>query len=256
MADASVERFYDRLAADYHLVYHDWDASMSRQSASLHAVIGARLGTGSASVLDCSCGIGTQAVGLSRLGHRVTGTDLSRAAVARAVDEAAARAVRLPAAVADMRRLPFADARFDAVLSADNSLPHLLTGTDVLAALTGMRRVLRGGGLLMISTRPYDEILRSRPRTTAPQLSETADGQAFTFQVWDWHDDGERYDLRLFRLLPRDEGWHVEVGRTTYWALTQRQLTDFVLEAGFEAPRWHTTDSSGFFQPLLTALAP
>jgi glycine/sarcosine N-methyltransferase len=247
-------RFYDQLADDYHLVYADWDASTARQGESLDRLIRAA-GLGAdrpVSVLDTACGIGTQAIGLALRGHHVTGSDISPAAVGRAAREAERREVRLPVVAADMRQLPFATARFDGVVCADNSLPHLLTAEDVRAALGEMRRVLRDGGLLVISTRPYDEILRSRPVTTAPQLS----GRSITFQMWHWHEDGQRYDVELFRLLPEGDGddrWRVRVGRATYWALTRDELTGFVREAGFAEPTWHTPGSSGFFQPVLTA---
>lgn len=128
--------FYDELADDYHLIYSDWDASIRRQGDAL-------IGQDRAEVLDCSCGIGTQAIGLALRGHRVTGTDLSPRAAARAAREAARRSLSLRTAAADMRRLPFSDGRFDVVVCANNSLPHLLTEQDVHAALASMRRVLR-----------------------------------------------------------------------------------------------------------------
>lgn len=255
MSDSPVARFYDQLAPDYHLVYADWEASMDRQGKVLDAMIRAGLGTARAAVLDCSCGIGTQAIALARRGHRVTGTDISLAALARAASEARARGVPLEVAAADMRALPFADGCFDAVVSADNSLPHLLTAEDVRAALTQMRRVLRVGGLLVVSVRDYDAILRSRPASTPPQTSAAAGGRAVTFQLWDWHDDGERYDLEHFQLVPDGAGWSVVVRRTTYWALTRRRLTGLVLEAGFAEPEWRPAASNGFFQPVLTARA-
>ncbi|MFF0628526.1 class I SAM-dependent methyltransferase [Streptomyces sp. NPDC004296] len=253
--DSAVARFYDRLAADYHLVYTDWDAGTARQGRALDAVIRAELGPDDASVLDCSCGIGTQAIGLGLCGHRVTGTDLSATAAARAVREAARRGVPLAAAAADMRRLPFPEGRFDVVVSADNSLPHLLRPQDVRTALADMRRVLRSGGLLMVSTRPYDEILKTRPVSTPPQVHQSPHGRSVTFQLWDWHADGEHYDLEHFQLVPDGGDWNVQVRRTTYWALTREQLTQYVVEAGFTEPSWTTTENSGFFQPLLTARA-
>ena len=149
----SVREFYDALAADYHLIFPDWDASMTAQARALDAVVRARLGAGPHRVLDCSCGIGTQAIGLARVGHRVVGSDLSPAAVARAAAEAAARDAVLPVTVADMRELPYREAVFDAVVCADNSLPHLLTADDIRTAPAGMRRVLRAGGLLLLTVR-------------------------------------------------------------------------------------------------------
>ncbi|MEU6848136.1 class I SAM-dependent methyltransferase [Streptomyces sp. NPDC046716] len=250
----SVRRFYDDLAADYDRIFPDWDASIARQAGTFDALIGAELGTGPLRVLDCACGIGTQSIGLAGRGHHVTGTDLSPRAAARARSEAAARGVRLATAAADMCRLPFAAGLFDAVLCADNSLPHLLTADEVGAALTGMRRVLRDGGLLILTVRDYDDLRRTRPASTPPQLSTTPEGgTTITFQLWNWHDDGERYDLRHFQLIPDGADWRVRERTTTYWALTARRLTELVAAAGFTGLTWRTTETTGFYQPILTA---
>ncbi|MGP3921486.1 class I SAM-dependent methyltransferase [Nonomuraea sp. 10N515B] len=249
----SVRDFYDELAADYHLVYPDWDASMARQAKALDGLIRPRLGAGPHLVLDCSCGIGTQSIGLALAGYKVVGSDLSPVAAARAAVEAAARGTSLPTAAADMRSLPFTTSAFDVVLCADNSLPHLLSPQDLQTALLGMRRVLRDGGLLVITVRAYDEARRTHPTATPPQVTQTPDGQVITFQLWHWHEDGERYTLEHFQLLPAGSTWDVRVRRTTYWALTRRQLTDSVADAGFTGISWHTPATSGFFQPVLTA---
>ncbi|WEB45481.1 class I SAM-dependent methyltransferase [Streptomyces yunnanensis] len=256
MPETSVAQFYDELADDYHLIYADWDTSIRRQGDALDALIG----QDRAAVLDCSCGIGTQAIGLALRGHRVTGTDLSPRAAARAAREAARRSLSLRTAAADMRHLPFPDGQFDTVVCADNSLPHLLTEQDVHAALAEMRRVLRPDGHLLISTRPYDDLLRDRPASTPPQvhrITDCADSgeRTVTFQLWHWHDDGEHYDLEHFQLLPAGGEWRVKVRRTTYWALGQDRLASLAAEAGFADTRWRMPQETGFFQPLLVARA-
>lgn len=250
----SVARFYDDLADDYHLIYSDWDASIDRQGKALDAVIHLDRAT----VLDCSCGIGTQAIGLAQRGHRVTATDLSPRAAARAKREAARRGLPLHTAAADMRRLPFPDGGFDAVVCADNSLPHLLTEQDVHAALTEMRRVLRPAGVLVVSTRPYDDLLRDRPVSTPPQVHRDTvrsgdEGRTVTFQLWRWHADGEHYDLEHFQLLPEGGDWCVQVRRVTYWALGRDRLAALAARAGFVDPVWRLPEETGFFQPLLVA---
>ncbi|WP_328430208.1 class I SAM-dependent methyltransferase [Streptomyces sp. NBC_00443] len=255
MPETSVAHFYDELADDYHLVYADWDASIRRQGDALDALIGQNR----AAVLDCSCGIGTQAIGLAMRGHRVTGSDLSPRAAARAAREAARRGLRLRTAVADMRRLPFSDGQFDTVVCADNSLPHLLTEQHVYGALAEMRRVLRPAGLLLVSTRPYDDLVRDRPASTRPQVHQIADTdgeeRTVTFQLWHWHDDGEHYDLEHFQLRSAGGPWCVRVRRTTYWALGRDQLAGLAAEAGFVGVGWRMPQVTGFFQPLLVARA-
>jgi len=81
---------YDEISELYHLVYPDWPGAIEQQASALNLVIEKELNGGVVSILDVSCGIGTQALGLSALGHKVVGSDLSAGAVARAKREATA----------------------------------------------------------------------------------------------------------------------------------------------------------------------
>src|SRR4051812_42607157 len=110
-----VANLYDELAESYHLVFADWQASMERQGAWLESFIRAEW-PAAASVLDAACGIGTQALPLAARGYRVTASDLSTAAVARAAREAKLRGVELATAVADLRELSNVHGQFDLVL--------------------------------------------------------------------------------------------------------------------------------------------
>ena len=85
------DEFYDQLAPFYHLIYADWEASITRQAAALDSIMQEFWGAETTTILDVACGIGTQTLGLAQLGYQVTASDLSRAAVARARWEAAAR---------------------------------------------------------------------------------------------------------------------------------------------------------------------
>ncbi|GAA3675754.1 hypothetical protein GCM10022267_73230 [Lentzea roselyniae] len=174
--------------------FPDWDASMARQASQLSEFVPA-----GARVLDCACGIGTQA---------------------------------LPSLAADMRSLPFADASFDVVLAADNALPHLLTSDDVLAGLREMRRVLRPGGRLILSTRDYDTIRRERPVSTPPSVGP---GRTVWFQLWHW--DGDQYEQEMFQ-LNEAESWRVVVSKTRYWAVTCDEITELAERAGFGYLEW------------------
>lgn len=78
------EEFYDALASEYHLLFEDW-WSAAQWHGQVIAQVLSRRGFPSARLLDCTCGIGTQALPLARRGYSVTASDVSRAAVERAL---------------------------------------------------------------------------------------------------------------------------------------------------------------------------
>src|SRR5215212_5998659 len=159
--------FYDGLVADYHALFDDWWAAASWHGGVVAALLKARGVVPASSVLDCTCGIGTQALPLAAIGYRVTGTDISPRSVARARAEAQARKLPVPLEAADVRVLDeTVHERFDAVISCDNALPHLLTNTDLELALGSIRRCLRDEGVLLASVRDYDSLSAARPAGT------------------------------------------------------------------------------------------
>ena len=169
-AATGVAGFYDGLAADYHLAYGgDWESAVERQGAGLHELIQRAL-PGAADVLDCSCGIGTQAIGLARRGYRVCGTDVSESEIDRARLEAERLGAPVSFGVADFRDLSSVSGVFDTVISCDNAIPHLLDEDDVPKALQQMRARLRPGGLLVVTMRDFDRALIERPAIAPPEI--------------------------------------------------------------------------------------
>jgi len=252
MSDTVLD-FYQHLAQDYHLIYADWLRGIERQSNVLERVIRAHLPE-ARTVLDCACGIGTQAIGLARRGYTVHATDLSPAAVERAAHEAAAQGIALSVGVADFRTLAEqVPDTFDVVLACDNSLPHLIEDADLRRAAENMRDKLRPGGLLLLSIRDYDHLTLDRPRATMPQVLDGPDGPRIVFQVWDWAEDGRTYAFRLFILRPDGDGWRTTSHATTYRALLRAELNTILADSGFEDIRWHMPHDTGYHQPIVTA---
>lgn len=247
--------FYDELADEYHLIFADWDVSIARQAGVITGLL-QNLGLTSGALLDASCGIGTQAIGLAQTGFAVTATDISQASVKRCAREAAARGVPVTTGVADLRVLDVDGAGgFDAAVSFDNALPHLLDDADLNAACAALRRVLRRGGVLLASIRDYDEVLRRRPTGDLPRRYATEDGERIVFQVWDWLSD-DRYTVRHFIMEGNPGSWRVAERRTTCRALPRAALSDALRRAGFEDVVWRMPQETGFYQPVVAARAP
>lgn len=169
--------FYAGLAGSYHLIYADWEGATERQARALDATIRARVTPPPApALLDCSCGIGTQALGLAALGWEVTATDVSEHAVERCRREADERGLALSTQVTDMRCLTDeVRGRFDVVLSCDDAVSQLPGRWELMAALRGMRARLQAGGLVVIGRRDEDQTPADSPATTSVRAPTRAD---------------------------------------------------------------------------------
>jgi glycine/sarcosine N-methyltransferase len=259
----AVRDFYDELAADYHLMFESWEDSMTRQSAVLAPILERTCGPAAdVTLLDCACGIGTQALGLAKLGFGIVGSDISAKAIKRARFEAATRGVSAVFHVADMReldRIPETD--FDAVICMDNALPHLFSMDDIGAVALQAQAKLKNGGVFLASIRDYDRLVMEprmeRPSLQGPAFFRDGDRRRIVFQLWDWEgseaDDERRYTFHLYITRETPSGWTTYHGASKYRALLREELTNALHRAGFIDVRWLFPQETGFYQPIVVA---
>ncbi|HKO26407.1 MAG TPA: class I SAM-dependent methyltransferase [Solirubrobacteraceae bacterium] len=248
-------RFYDGFAEEYELAYGgNWESAMEQQGATLDALIRDLLPEARAA-LDCSCGIGTQAIGLARCGYRVVGTDISSAEIDRARREAQRLAVNASFSVADFRDLSGVEGEFDVVISCDNAIPHLLNESDVRRALEQMLSKLRAGGLVVITMRDFDRALAEKP-SIAPPVVVPGSPRRVLVRLHDWYADEPFYTVRFLVLTEADGGWLVKEHTTRYRAITRAELAAAATAAGFESIDWPTDRALIGDQQVMTARRP
>lgn len=247
----TVRPFYDELAPRHHLVYVDWDASIARQGAALDSVLREYF-PAIHDLLDVAVGIGTQAIGLARLGYRVTGSDLSLGAVHRAAAEAAQRGLDLPLHVADFQKLPVATATTGLILCCDNSLPHLQSPAAILGALREWYRCLRPGGGCLVSMRDYDEPQPPGTVEERPYGERTWNGRRYMLQQrWTWN--GPRYDVTLDMTGLEPSTPSLRPITTSYLAIPVAEVAQLMTEAGFGNV---VALADRLFQPVLVGFKP
>lgn len=250
----SVESFYDDMASSYHLIFDDWDKAIERQRAVLAPLL--RESGVFGAVLDCACGIGTQALGLARAGYDVEGTDVSKAAVERATREAVLRNLDIKFRVDDMRQLATCNAQqYGAVIAFDNAIPHLDSDEEVAMALTAMLRCLRAGGKALVSLRDYGVLLPQRPTMLPPSLYTDNGLRRIVHQVWDWQD-ARRYVVHLYITRQTNSlDWRSShfVGR--YRAITPEEVAALAVQVGFKHVQVLSPAITGYYQPIVTGIA-
>ena len=251
--EEGVTRFYDSTAENHHLVFKDWNATINWQAG----VFGPRIERGQTGsplhILDCACGIGTQALGLAARGHVVTGTDISAAAVSRARREAQDRGLSIRFEVADMRDLStIEESDFDAVLAADNALPHLQED-GLRRAAESMSAKLKTGGVFVATVRDYDAVVAERPTVQPPSFFDDGGRRRIVHQIWDWLDE-RTYRFHLYITRETDAGWTCDHYVSTYRALLRDELTAILVSAGFVDVRWLMPAESDFYQPVVLAV--
>ncbi|MGI8803699.1 MAG: class I SAM-dependent methyltransferase [Solirubrobacteraceae bacterium] len=130
-------------------------------------------------ILDAGCGSGRNMVDLARFGT-VTGLELADASVAKARSRGVGAVVQ-----ATLEEMPFAADRFDLAVSFD-VIEHL---DDDRRALRELRRVVRPGGLLVVTVPAYQ-------------------------WLWSEHDvvnhHRRRYTRRTLEAAAADAGWQTE----------------------------------------------
>jgi SAM-dependent methyltransferase len=244
--------FYDDLADYYHLIFDDWKESIERQARVLNNLLFKETNLSCVDLLDCACGIGTQAIGFAHAGHRVVASDLSRTAVDRAKREAKLRGLDISFFVSDMTSLEeIAKSDFDVVAALDNALPHL-TAAEIEKAVRVIGSKLKAHGLFVASIRDYDKLIFERPAIQEPAFYGKGGDRRIVHQVWDWVDE-EKYVVHLFISALCGEKWASHHFATEYRCLLRSDLSSALARAGFEQVRWLMPDESGYYQPLVLA---
>lgn len=229
----SASDFYDAMTPFYHLIYPDWEESIRRQAALLDAIIHDYWDDTVNSILDVSCGIGTQSLGLAQLGYQLTASDLSAASISRAKTEAQKRHLAIRFSVADMRRVLQHHARpFDLVISCDNAVPHLLNDDDIRQALRQFYQCTRAGGGSLISVRHYEQEMRTGVEVLPYGVRDDQGARYLVFQVREWR--GSHYDVAMYFVEDRGgTACTAQVTRGQYYAVPIDRLLTLMREAGF-----------------------
>ena len=246
------QTFYDSMASSYDKLFLDWQATTHEQAKILNRIFENEGFDKSAKILDCACGIGTQAVGLAALGYCVTASDISEGELAEAKKRAEENQVQIHFERADFCALSetFSE-KFDIIICMDNALPHMLSHEDLEKAVRSIADRIAEGGIFVASIRDYDALLQDKPPYSPPYIHQTEQGKRVSFQTWVW--EGDHYKLTQY-IIDDEETLTVSKFDCEYRATRREELTNLLLESGCTKVQWKFPEETGFYQPIVVAV--
>jgi SAM-dependent methyltransferase len=226
---------YEMLAADYDWMFDD-GALANGRAINLPATARLLQRVSRASgVLDAACGTGVDAAVLARRGFTVWAADGSEAMA----EEAAARFRRERLAIPLLRSrwedLPATTSeRFDVVLCVGNSLVHAVGRKSMVQALTGLRRVARPGGYVVVDSRNWEKLHAERQIIQVADRLVTRGGRrCLVFYAWEVPDHlGEEHIAHLVFVFENGDQIEPHEYQITFRPFTVSELRERLELAG------------------------
>ena len=233
MSCHGTEEFYNSIAEKYHWFFSSWEGIMEHQMKNLIPVLQK---FNVRSVLDCACGTGLQSIGLTKAGFNVIGTDLSSNMLIRAKENASIANTHIEFKQSDFREVRSkVDGDFDSVICMGNSIPHLMTESDISVALNNIYSCVKNNGIAIFEMRDYDKMLSDKPRFLPMRINEKKDGNLVSvLYVFDYLVDVIRFNIvyLIEDLLTGDK--HMEVESVDYNPIRREFFLNLLSKAGFK----------------------
>jgi SAM-dependent methyltransferase len=192
------------------------------------------------SVLDCSCGWGTQAVPLAKLGWHVTACDVSESNMDDARKYAGEEGVSLDFRICDMRDLAqLFNQQFDWVVSC-YALYEIPTDEDLLQAVRGIHTALKPGGKCYLRFRDMDDLVDELPRHVFREERRVPNGRIIWIQDWEYESESTVIAMDAFlredeRRDPSDHlRWTTETIGVRKKVLRKTELERVLVSEGFD----------------------
>ena len=254
-----VARQYDRISKRYDDWFPDnWPAPVKSEGTALHSLIRDLGHVGTCNVLDLTCGIGTQAIGLALHGHKITAMDISAGQLGRAEKEE--RNIAHPADTpitwikGDAGRAgAYVAGPFDVVISFANSLPLLGSRDKVTSAIQNAHALLKAGGHIIVSMRDHTLLRKDTPYLIDSGRFQNGQNEGVWLETGEWVDDGYRYHSHIIFVYTKPEYKTYHYPFPPLDAITKQETLGLLTECGFTDAEMIDRESGAFPCPVYSA---
>ena len=163
------------------------------------------------------------------------------------------RGLQVKYSVADMREAyAHHSKRFDLLVSCDNSVPHLLTDSDILKAFREFFCCLKHRGGCLITLRDYENECREGIQVKPYDVRVENGIKHIILQTWEF--SGDIYELTMY-IIRDDQKKEVktQVLKSKYYAISTSKIIKLLKDTGFRSVKQIESD---FYQPVIVATKP
>jgi len=224
---------YDQFSLDYHWLFSD-NVLAGKPFLEHFGNLLDSLSSKS-KLLDCSCGIGIDAIALSQRGFPIWGSDLSPGMIARARERSAEQGVEISFTVSAWRDLPTVfNHKFNVTFLLGNSIGHCNNREEMIASFQGIRAILDDDGALILDSRNWEKLDRERIRFTPMGIRIRNGLRCIPLYVWNFPSLFEEEHLIEVVFLFEDQGSIYERHYPiTYHPYRYSELCERLSQAGF-----------------------
>lgn len=199
------------------------------------------------SVLDLTCGTGSQLFWLAKRGFKVTGVDLSPALLNIAKEKAQKEKLDVPLLEGDMRTIQVG--KFDAVITIFNAIGHL-TKEGFEKALQNIHRNLKNGGLYIFDIFNLDAMTDNVVNDLAMDLQKTVNDTKIHNVQYSKIDreSGRLTSYDCFTIQEDSDKPKIFEGEFTLQIYTAQELREMLSRNGFETLDQYGIDGSKFLK--------
>lgn len=198
-----VRAYYDTRAEFQIYPYvEDWGTVIDKFATVIEKIVSPFVNLDSQKIIyDCTCGIGTTAIGMAQRGHDVIASDMSEKMLHTTQEFSQERRLNLRTFQHNLLN-PLPEpmhGKCDVILSINNSqvfISNRETTEDLIRCFSEIKKALKPKGVFVVSLPPYEELLAEKP--TRPvgrqdQYRSVGSRKVLFRQFYEWFDTKPMY---------------------------------------------------------------
>lgn len=202
-------------------------------------------------VLDLTCGTGSQVFWLAKRGYKVTGADFSPALLNIAKEKARKEKINIRLLEGDMRKIKVGN--FDAVITISNAVGHL-TKADFEKAMRNIYRNLKKGGLYVFDIFNLDAMTDAAVNDLAMDLKKTVNNTKVRNVQYSKinRKSGRLTSYDYFSIQHGSDKPKILKGKFTLQIYNAKELREMLKRNGFETLSQCGLDGAKFLEDKTT----